>query len=99
MQIQVPIFEAIVETPVGRIKITADDDQILSIDFTDDAPAADFNSLRSTKGMDDSFAKAFTSSRAALYRLSLYVGVFTKINRMPLSSQYFFIFNRHALSP
>lgn len=45
MQIQVPIFEAIVETPVGRIKITADDDQILSIDFTDDAPAASGHAL------------------------------------------------------
>lgn len=40
-----PIFEAIVETPVGRIKITADDDQILSIDFTDDAPAASGHAL------------------------------------------------------
>lgn len=45
MQIQVPIFEAIVETPVGRIKITADADQILSIDFTDDAPAASGHAL------------------------------------------------------
>lgn len=40
-----PIFEAIVDTPVGRIKITADDDQILSIDFTDDAPAASGHAL------------------------------------------------------
>lgn len=45
MQNQEPIFEAIVETPVGRIKITADDDQILSIDFTDDAPAASGHAL------------------------------------------------------
>lgn len=45
MQIQEPIFEAFVETPVGRIKITADDDVILSIDFTDDAPAAGGNAL------------------------------------------------------
>lgn len=45
MQIQEPIFEALVETPVGRIKITADDDVILSIDFTDDAPAAGGNAL------------------------------------------------------
>lgn len=45
MQIQEPIYEAFVETPVGRIKITADDDVILSIDFTDDAPAADGNAL------------------------------------------------------
>ena len=45
MQIQEPIFEAIVETPVGRIKITADDDVILSIDFTDDAPAASGHAL------------------------------------------------------
>ena len=45
MQNQEPIFEAIVETPVGRIKITADADQILSIDFTDDVPAASGNAL------------------------------------------------------
>lgn len=45
MQIQEPIFEAFVETPVGRIKITADDERILSIDFTDDAPAACGNAL------------------------------------------------------
>ena len=45
MQNQEPIFEAIVETPVGRIKITADADQILSIDFTDDALAACGNAL------------------------------------------------------
>lgn len=45
MQIQEPIYEAFVETPVGRIKITADDDVILSIDFTDDAPAAGGNAL------------------------------------------------------
>ncbi len=45
MQNQEPIFEAIVETPVGRIKITADDELILSIDFTDDAPAASGHAL------------------------------------------------------
>lgn len=45
MQIQEPIYEAFVETPVGRIKITADDELILSIDFTDDAPAAGGNAL------------------------------------------------------
>lgn len=45
MQNQEPIFEAIVETPVGRIKITADADQILSIDFTDDVPAASGHAL------------------------------------------------------
>lgn len=45
MQIQEAIFEAFVETPVGRIKITADDELILSIDFTDDAPAAGGNAL------------------------------------------------------
>lgn len=45
MQIQEPIYEAFVETPVGRIKITADDERILSIDFTDDAPAAGGNAL------------------------------------------------------
>lgn len=45
MQIQEPIYEAFVETPVGRIKITADDDVILSIDFTDDAPAGGGNTL------------------------------------------------------
>lgn len=45
MQIQEPIYNAFVETPVGRIKITADDELILSIDFTDDAPAAGGNEL------------------------------------------------------
>lgn len=45
MQIQEPIYEALVETPVGRIKITADDERILSIDFTDDASAACGNAL------------------------------------------------------
>lgn len=45
MQIQEAIFESFVETPVGRIKITADDDVILSIDFTDDAPVAGGNAL------------------------------------------------------
>lgn len=42
---QEPIFEAIVETPIGKIKITADDDVILSIDFTGDAPAVGGNTL------------------------------------------------------
>lgn len=45
MQIQEPIYKAFVESPVGRIKITADDERILSIDFTDDAPAAGGNAL------------------------------------------------------
>ena len=31
---------SVIETPVGKIKITADDERILSIDFTDEAPAA-----------------------------------------------------------
>lgn len=42
---QEPTFESFVETPVGRIKITADDERILSIDFTDDAPAASGHAL------------------------------------------------------
>ncbi|WP_082941228.1 methylated-DNA--[protein]-cysteine S-methyltransferase [Aedoeadaptatus pacaensis] len=45
MQIQEPIFEAFVETPVGRIKITADDERILSIDFTGEAHASCGNAL------------------------------------------------------
>lgn len=45
MQIQESIFESFVESPVGRIKITADDERILSIDFTDDASAAGGNAL------------------------------------------------------
>ena len=34
------LYASVIETPVGKIKITADDALILSIDFTDDAPAA-----------------------------------------------------------
>ena len=34
------LYASVTETPVGKIKITADDELILSIDFTDDAPAA-----------------------------------------------------------
>lgn len=58
MQIQEPIFEAFVETPVGRIKITADDELILSIDFTDDAPAAGGNALceRAAKELREYFS-------------------------------------------
>lgn len=34
------LYASVIETPVGKIKITADDERILSIDFTDDALAA-----------------------------------------------------------
>lgn len=40
-----PIYEAFVETPVGKIKITADDEVILSMDFTDEAFASSGNAL------------------------------------------------------
>lgn len=39
------LYASVIETPVGRIKITADDEVILSMDFADDAPAATGNAL------------------------------------------------------
>ena len=39
------LYASVIETPVGRIKITADDALILSIDFTDDAPVSSGNAL------------------------------------------------------
>lgn len=39
------LYASVIETPVGKIKITADDERILSIDFTDDALAACGNAL------------------------------------------------------
>lgn len=52
------LYSSVIETSVGKIKITADDALILSIDFTDDAPVSSGNALcrRAAEELRDYFS-------------------------------------------